>query len=489
MQAEGTDGTARAEEFDVIIIGAGSGNTIPSPEFDGLTIAIVDDGERFGGTCLNVGCIPTKMFARPADLAHFVRDGGRLGMRGDVALDWAAVRERTFGRIDPISEGGEAYRASGEPNVTLVRETVRFTGAVVDGAHELLSDSGRRLRGRQIVVAAGSRPRELAAVPFGGRVVSNAEALRLEALPERIVVIGGGAVASEFASMFSGFGAEVVQLNRSMPLRSIDADVSEAFRAGAAWEVRCEVQVVASAPTATGVRLELDDGTELEAGLVLVAVGRLPNGDRLDIAAAGLDAHPDGRIAVDEHQRVLRGGVPVEGLWALGDVSSPHQLKHVANEEARIVAHNLLAAQRGEPLRRNDLGPVPTAVFASPEVSTFGDSLATALERGLDAFAVRHDYGWTAWGWALADETSFCKLVVERGSGRLLGAQLIGPDAAILLQPLVQAASFGQTVRGLARGQYWPHPAATEVIENALLKAEHELDATLAVAANDGSAA
>jgi mycothione reductase len=120
---------------------------------------------------------------------------------------------------------------------------------------------------------------------------------------------------------------------------------------------------------------------------------------------------------------------------------------------------------------------VPYAVFSAPEVAHFGLTLAQASEQGIDAFEVRHDYGWTAWGWALDDEVSFLKIVVERVTGKLLGAHIIGPDAPILLQPLLQAASFDQSVRGLARGQYWPHPAATEIIENALLKAEEELQA------------
>ena len=193
------------------------------------------------------------------------------------------------------------------------------------------------------------------------------------------------------------------------------------------------------------------------------------------MAAVGFDLHDDGRIAVDEYQRVLQAGKPVDGLWALGDVSSPHQLKHVANEEARVVADNLEATRTGAELRTNSLAPVPTAIFTHPQVATFGDSLEQALEAGHNAFAVRHDYADTAWGWALEDDSSFCKLVVDRDSEQLLGAQIIGPDAAILLQPLVQAASLGTPLRGLARSQYWPHPAATEIIENALLRAEAEL--------------
>ncbi len=462
------------ESFDLIIIGAGSGNTIASPEFANWRIAIVDDGRWFGGTCLNAGCIPTKMFVHPADVARDVRTGEHLGVSGTATLDWPSVRDRVFGRIDAISHSGEEYRDHGEPNISLVRETVVFTGE-----RELRTTSGRRLHGDRIVVAAGSRPRELASIPFGDRVISSDDALRLDALPDRVVVIGGGAVACEFAAVYSSFGAEVTQLVRSAPLRSGDADVSETFTklAGEQWDLRCGVEVASSRTTEAGVHLELSDGTELDTSLVLVAAGRVPNTDRVAAAAAGFDVASDGLLEVDEFQRVVRDGAAVEGIYALGDVSSPHQLKHVANQDARIVATNLLRERAGEPLVANTLGPVPYAVFTAPEVAHFGQTLDTAREAGLDAFEVRHDYGWTAWGWALDDTTSFAKLVVERESGKLLGAHIIGPDAPILLQPLVQAASFVQSVRGLARGQYWPHPAATEIIENALLKAEEELSA------------
>lgn len=466
------------EEFDLIIIGGGSGNSIPSPELGGLRIAIIDDGERFGGTCLNVGCIPTKMFVRPAELAREARTGEHLGLRNvHVDVDWAAVRDRTFGQIDPISEGGERYRAEGEPNISLVRETVRFVDR-----HVLETASGRRLRGERIVIAAGSRPRELEAAPFGDRIISNSEAMRLESCPERIVVIGGGAVGCEFAGIFSGFGAEVVQLVRSAPLREIDPEVSATFVAVADWDIRSGVEITGVREAGAGLEVELDDGTALTTDLVLVAVGRIPNTDRLGTREIGLDHHDDGRLVVDEYQRVLADGEPVDGLWALGDVESRHQLKHVANQGARIVLQNLVAELRSDgaedaDLVPNTLGPVPLAVFTTPEVAAFGLNEQQALDAGHDVIAVRHDYQWTAWGWALDDTTSFCRLVVDRQAGTLLGAQIIGRDAAILLQPLVQAASFGQSVHGLARGQYWPHPAATEIVENALLRAAEALEA------------
>ena len=175
---------------------------------------------------------------------------------------------------------------------------------------------------------------------------------------------------------------------------------------------------------------------------------------------------------VDDAQRVLAAGEPLSSVYALGDVTNAHQLKHVANEEARIVVANL-TSRTGEPVR-NTLNPVPMAVFTDPEIATFGATLADAQAAGVDAFEVRQDYSGTAWGWALEDTEHFAKLVVDREHGQLLGAHIIGRDAAILLQPLVQAAAFGMSVENLARGQYWPHPAASEIIENLLLTAEKE---------------
>lgn len=474
MEASSTASeTAGENEFDLIIIGAGSGNTIPDERFADLKIAIIDDGEHFGGTCLNVGCIPTKMFVRPAEIVHGARSAQHLGVTApDVRANWAAVRDRIFTRIDAISNSGEEYRRSGEPNIQLVRERVRFVSD-----HELETDSGRRLRAERVIIAAGSRSFELDPLPWSQRVITNAEALRLEQLPQHITVIGGGAIGCEFANIFHGFGAKTVQLVRSMPLKSVDSEVAATFAQVADWDLRTGTEVTAAHETEAGVELTLSDGSQMITDLVLVAAGRIPNSDRLEVTAAGFDLHEDGRIVVDDYQRVLRDGEPVPGVWALGDISSPHQLKHVANEEARVVAHNVAAELSGEQLRRNTLGPVPTAVFSNPEVAAFGESLSQAQARGADAFAVRHDYGATAWGWALEDETSFCKLVVDRENGKLLGAQIIGPDAAILLQPLIQAASQGQSVRGLARQQYWPHPAATEIIENTLLRAEAQLAA------------
>jgi mycothione reductase len=167
---------------------------------------------------------------------------------------------------------------------------------------------------------------------------------------------------------------------------------------------------------------------------------------------------------VDEYQRTT-----ADGVWALGDVSSPYQLKHVANHEARIVAHNLA---HPDDLRRTDHRFVPSAVFSHPQLATVGRTEEELIKSGAPYVTYRQELATTAFGWALEDTTSFCKVIADPQSGLLLGAHLLAPNASTVIQPLISAMSNGQSVRGLAHAQYWIHPAQSELVENALLGVE-----------------
>ena len=206
----------------------------------------------------------------------------------------------------------------------------------------------------------------------------------------------------------------------------------------------------------------------MEADAVLVAIGRRPNTDRLDVPAAGLDTAESGELVVDRFQRVLSGGEPAEGVFGLGDAANTWQLKHVANREARVVAHNL---EHPDEMRSRGSDPVPAAVFTRPQIATVGLTEEEALlEHGAEAITVKvQAYGDVAYGWAMEDREGLCKVIAERSTGRILGAHLVGHEASLLIQPFVQAMAFGLDAHSMARGQYWPHPALTEVLENALL--------------------
>ena len=287
--------------------------------------------------------------------------------------------------------------------------------------------------------------------------------MRIDELPERLVILGGGYIASEFAHIFSALGTHVTVVARSGLLRGHDHDVSLRFTelVRERWHLHEGSRVKSAQERDGGISVGLDDGTIVSGDLLLVATGRVPNSDRLNLPAAGVDTHPDGRIVVDDHQRTS-----AEGVWALGDATNEWQLKHVANHEQRVVAHNL-----GHPgdLLRSDHRFVPSAVFTHPQIASVGLTEDDARSAGVNYVAALQHYAGTAFGWAMDDSTSFCKVIADADTGRLIGAHLMGEQAATLIQPLIQAMSFGQSAREIARGQYWIHPALTEVVENALL--------------------
>ncbi|AZI58109.1 mycothione reductase [Nakamurella antarctica] len=453
--------------FDLIVIGTGSGNSIVGPEFDDWDIAILEKG-LFGGTCLNVGCIPTKMYVHPADLAYGAQLVGHLGVDAAVStVHWREIRDRIFGRIDAIEAGGRDYRTSERtPNITVYTGTARFTGATT-----IDTGTGETITGDRIVVAAGGRPiipnvpgLSDGAVPFH----TSDTIMRINKLPTSLIIIGGGYIAAEFAHVFASFGCKITQLNRGASLLSKhDSDISATFTQLSSERytvaLNCDIQRVARTPGG-GVIVETispDGPVTYEAAMLLVATGRQPNTDVLDVAAAGLATETDGRLVVDEYQRTN-----VEGIFALGDISSEYALKHVANHESRVVAHNL---KHPEALIASDHRFVPAAVFTHPQIAAVGMTEQQAKAAGVDYVVSRQDYGGIAAGWAREDTTGFLKLLADPTSGKLLGAHIIGPEAATVIQPLIQAMSFGQSARELARGQYWIHPALSELLENALL--------------------
>ena len=457
-------------QSDLAIIGSGSGNSLITPYWDDRRVVIAEQG-TFGGTCLNVGCIPTKMYVRPASLARSAAEAERLGVSMHVDhVDWPAIRDRIFSRIDAISQAGEQYRRDLE-HVELVSQRVRLTGL-----RSFVADDGSEVTAEQMVIAAGSRAvlPDIPGVTLPG-VHTSDTVMRIDEFPRRVVVLGGGFIAAEFAGVFAGLGAEVVQVVRGERLlRHLDVDITDAFTEAIAdrWDVR--TQTVATEISAGGeaplrVYLKSLAGAEsIDADIVLVATGRRPNTDFVGAAEVGIDLHPDGRIQVDEFQRVLSQGEPVSGVYALGDISSPFQLKHVANHEARIVAHNLEHPDQLLPSRQT---VVPAAVFSDPEIGCVGMTEAEAIAaHGADRVTVKTQrYGDTAYGWALEDQSGVCKVIADRATGQILGAQVVGYQASNLVQVIITGMSFGIDAYTLARGQYWIHPALMEVVENALL--------------------
>jgi mycothione reductase len=448
------------EHFSLAIIGSGSGNVlVPDDDAQG-PVALIESG-AFGGTCLNRGCIPSKILVHTADVAAQARTAPDFGIDARVVgVDWSSIRDRTFSKIDRVSASGRNARAE-SGHVTLFEGRARFVGP-----HELVIDDTTRITADSIVVATGSRPTIPPVIADAGvEFWTSDNIMRIDELPASMVIVGGGSVAAEFAHIFSGLGVEVHVVNKAAALlESLDTDVSERFTALARrhWDIHLSARITGvHGRDGGGAAVVLDDGAKVEGDLLLVAAGRQPNTDDMGLELAGVSLRADGRVLVDEYGRTT-----ADGIWSIGDASSPFELKHVANSEARTGAHNLAHPEDLRPFRHEW---VPAAVFTDPEIATVG-------ARGQDLAGRRpyveatQPYSHTAYGWALQDTSGFCRLYADPVTGTLLGAHILGYQASLLIQPLVQAMSSGQSVASMARGQYWIHPALSEVVENTLLK-------------------
>lgn len=322
---------------DVVVIGAGSGNAVIDEGFSSLDVAIVADGP-FGGTCLNRGCIPSKMLIRAAEVADTVRDAGRYGVDARLSgVRWRDVRDRIFGRLDEQSAQGRQGRED-EQNITVYDGTARFVGS-----HRLrieTADGPVDVTAERFVIAAGGRPVVPPPVAESGLPYETSDTvMRLDELPRTMVVVGGGYIAAELATAFSAFGVDVSIVEQtSALLAGQDEDVVETFTSEARkrFDLHLGREVVGVEGQPGALQVKLDDGSMLAAELLLVAVGRQPNSDRLAVDKTGVETTEDGRVVVDEYQRTA-----ADGIFALGDICTPVPLKHVANREAEVVSHNL----------------------------------------------------------------------------------------------------------------------------------------------------
>ena len=318
------------------------------------------------------------------------------------------------------------------------------------------------------MLAAGSRPAipalpGLATVPY----LTSDTVMRLDRLPKSMIVLGGGYVAAEMSHIFGSLGTKVTILARGEHLLPRhDTDIRARFTD--LYRERFDLRLGATAErvtaTRTGVRLSLaspaGDQTA-QADVLLVATGRIPNSDRLDVAAAGIELDAHGHVRTDDTY-----ATSVPGIWALGDLANHFQLKHMANAEARLVQYNLLHPSQPRHAR---FPVVPSAVFGGPQVASVGATEQDLRARGRDYAPAPRAYSDAAYGWALEDTTSFVKVLTDPATRLLLGAHIIGPQASILIQPLIQAMCLGSTVDQIARGVLYIHPALTEVVEQALL--------------------
>jgi len=444
-------------DFDLVIVGAGPGGYVAALRAAslGLKTALVEERE-LGGTCLQRGCIPTKAFIECARAVRQAREAKRLGFSvGDLAIDFAAMRERK-NRIVKGLEKGVA--------VLLAKRGVE----VIGGRGKLLSPAeievsptegdNRKISTKSVILATGSRPAALPLLPVDGeRILDSDSVLDAGKLPESLAVIGGGILGCEFAALFAQLGVKVAvveMLDRLLP--TIDADcAAEVTRALRRLRVKAHLGVkLEGCKVGSPCELALSNGKKLEAGTVLVAVGRRPNSESLGLEAAGVETDR-GFVKVDKRCRTN-----VSGIWAVGDLTGGWMLAHAASRMGLVAAADA-AGRLGE--ERYEFDEVPGAVFTDPEIGSVGLTATQAAERGLDAVETKFPFRGLGRAHCGPDAAGLAKIVHEKGSGKVLGVHIAGAHATDLLAEGALAVAAGLTVERLAATVH-AHPTYAEAL-------------------------
>ena len=440
---------SRTFDFDLFTIGGGSGGVRASRVSAnlGARVAVAESG-RFGGTCVNVGCIPKKLFSYAAHVRSELEDAADFGWRiAEPSFDWSrllANKDREIARLNGVYE-----RVLVNAGATILRGR-----AVVLDPHSV-SLEGRTYTAKHILVATGSWPQK-PTLPGAELAITSNEAFHLQRLPKRALVVGGGYIAVEFASIFRGLGVQTTLAYRGAQLlRGFDADLGtrlreEMARKGVAIELNCTP--VGLSRSNELIKVKFNNQSENTFDLVMFATGRKPNTVNLGLEAAGVELASDGAVVVDAYSKSS-----VDSIHAIGDVTNRLNLTPVATSEGMALAKTLFG---GLPTPV-DHDNVPTAVFAHPNLATVGLSEEKARARfgKVDIYkasfrALKHTLG-------ASEEKIFMKLVVDAASQRVVGAHMIGPDAGEIIQGVAIAVKLGAT-KAQFDATIGIHPTAAE---------------------------
>ena len=453
---------------DLVVIGAGPGGYVAAIRAAqlGLHVDLVEKDDALGGTCLNVGCIPSKALLESSALyARMGADAAAHGIRvGDVNLDLGTMMARKAAVVEELTRGIALLMKKNR--VTVHRGIGRLDGpgrVVVTAA----DGTETRLDAPSVLLATGSAPVELPFLPFDGvRVVTSTEALSFDAVPASLAVIGAGAVGLEMASVWSRLGAAVTVIEllpQITPFADADA-AKELQRALRKQGIRFHLgaKVTGAAVDADGVRLAVEDGRgkvlEVVAETVLVAVGRRPFVDGLGLETVGLAADPRGRIPVNAGFRTAAAGV-----YAIGDLVEGPMLAHKAEEEGVAVAEILA----GKPGLVNH-AVIPSVVYTWPELAQVGRTEAQAAAAGRELRIGRFPFKASGRAKAMGETAGLVKIVADAATDRILGVHMVGPHVSELIGEAVLGMEFSAAAEDLARTVH-AHPTLSEALKEAAM--------------------
>lgn len=453
------------KQFDVVVIGAGPGGYIAAIRASqlGLKTAIVER-KHMGGVCLNLGCIPSKALLHNAELAYTLRtDAKTFGISFDnLQLDYGAAFKRSRQVSQRLTKGVSFLMKKN--NIEVFDGDARLTAknqilvTRADGTQE-------EVETKNIILATGAHPMVIPGMePDGEKVLDYSHAIMLESLPKSAVIIGGGAIGVEFATIWTGYGVEthiVEMLPHILPNEDEEAasELTKAFaKRGATVHAGSKVKSVTRMEAGTEVLLESDKGEEtLSAEITLVAIGFRANSAGLGLEEVGVEMDRRGFIQVDG-----RMATNVPGIWAIGDVTGKLLLAHVASTMGIVCAENIA----GTDTREIDYNMVPRATFSSPQVASFGYTEEKAKEAGYTVKVGKFSFQANGKALGLGDYKGYVKILTDEKYGEILGASIVGPEASELLPELVLAQGNELTIEEIGRSIH-THPTLAEAIMEA----------------------
>jgi mycothione reductase len=448
------------EQFDVIVVGSGSGILVASAAVEqGMKVALVEHG-RMGGTCINVGCVPSKMLIYPADVLATIREAEKVGIKASInKVDFNNIMTRMHTLVDHDTKQ-QAAAVEATPKMHWFKDRSEFI------ADYTMKVGKHTIKAKKIFVATGTRT---LIPPIKGlqniEYLTSDTVLELKTQPKSIIIVGGGYIGMEYGHFFSALGTKTTIVHReNRVIPEEEPEVSELLQKEITKHLELfteyeAIEVKQDGPLKTLIARNLRDNTEkhFTAEALMIAAGRRSNSDELKPEKSGIEVDKKGFIVVNEYLETKK-----KNIYAFGDAIGIQMFRHAANYEAGIVWHNA----NHEHKVAMDFSATPHAVFTHPQIASVGLKEQEAKNKYDIAVGIAK-YKDTAMGAAMGYPEGFVKVIVERETGKILGAHIVGPEASVLIQEITNAMVTGKgDFSPIARGMHI-HPALNEVVQNA----------------------
>jgi dihydrolipoamide dehydrogenase len=446
------------QNYDVIVIGSGAGlNIVEKALIKGQKTAIIDKGP-LGGTCLNVGCIPTKMLIYPADVIHEILNSKRLGITAEITnIDFQLIMNRMQNVIKKNQKDIKKWiRDSKE------LDYYEGEGHFID--KNTIKIKNKKITGKNIIIATGARP----LIPDIKGIekcdyLTNENVLKLKKKPDSIIIIGGGYIGVEFAHFFASIGVKVTILQRpDRIIKEEEPEISNLLKKHLEKKMSIYVNTEAIEVKKKGksniiIAKNIETGKiiRFSADKIMIAVGRKSNADLLKIENTSIKLDDDGYIKVDKYFQTHE-----QNIWSFGDAIGKYMYRHAANAESEIVWNNIFNLKKV----KMDFNTIPHAIFSNPQIASIGLTEDKARKK-YDIIIGKANYSDVAMGWAMMEKNGFAKAIIDKKTKKLLGFHIIGPNASILIQEVVNIMSTNGNISSL-KNSIHIHPALSELIQS-----------------------